>query len=223
MRSEAVKPRALYTIGHSTRSAPELVVILREFGVTRLVDIRSIPRSRTNPQFNRDVLPATLRSAGIGYVHLAALGGRRSKSTSVEEGVNAGWERRPFRDYADYAQTAPFREGLRELLAMAARETCAIMCAEAVWWRCHRRIVTDHLLARGVPVVHLFSQHKSEPASLTPFALLGARGKVSYPAPAQPSRPQARRRKLAPVSKSTLRRRASAPKHRPKSRSATSR
>jgi hypothetical protein len=149
--------------------------------VTRLVDIRSIPRSRTNPQFNLDVLPATLHSAEIGYVHLASLGGRRTKSQRVGEGANAGWQRRPFHNYADYAETAPFREGLRELLVMASRETCAIMCAEAVWWRCHRRIVADHVLAHGVPVVHVFSREKSEPASLTPFAVIGARARVSYP------------------------------------------
>lgn len=161
----------------------ELVDILRAFGVTRLVDIRSIPRSRTNPQFNIDVLPATLRSAGIAYVHLASLGGRRARSRNVEEDANAGWERRPFHDYADYARSAAFREGLRELLQMASRETCAIMCAEAVWWRCHRRIVADHVLARGVPVVHVFTRVKSEPASLTPFAVVGPRALISYPAP----------------------------------------
>jgi hypothetical protein len=174
--------RALYTIGHSTRRADELIDILRAFGVTRLVDIRSMPRSRSNPQFNHDVLPATLYSAGIAYVHLAALGGLRIKNKLVEDTLNASWERRPFHNYADYAGTAPFREGLRDLLEMASRETCAIMCAEALWWRCHRRIVTDHVLAHGVPVVHLFTQTKAEPASLTPFAVIGARARVSYPA-----------------------------------------
>jgi uncharacterized protein (DUF488 family) len=152
--------------------------------VTRLVDIRSVPRSRTNPQFNLDVLPATLRSAEIAYVHLASLGGRRTKSERIEDRTNAGWQRRPFHNYADYAETAPFRQGLRELLEMASRETCAIMCAEAVWWRCHRRIVADHVLAHGVPVVHVFSRDRSEPASLTPFAVVGARARVSYPSPA---------------------------------------
>ena len=174
--------RTLYTVGHSTRPADELIDILRAFTVTRLVDIRSIPQSRTNPQFNLDVLPETLRDAEIAYVHLAELGGRRAKSKCVEENVNAGWERRPFHNYADYAQTAPFRAGLRDLLRMAAGETCAIMCAEAVWWRCHRRIVTDHVLAHGVPVIHIFTPTRSEPASLTPFTVIGARDCVSYPA-----------------------------------------
>lgn len=175
--------RTLYTIGHSTRTADELIDVLRAFEVTRLVDIRSIPRSRTNPQFGLEVLPATLKRAGIAYTHLLSLGGRRPKSKVVDEATNAGWEVRAFHNYADYALTAPFREGLRELLKLAAGETCAIMCAEAVWWRCHRRIVADHLLARRVPVVHLFTRQKSEPASLTPFAVVTGRTKVSYPAP----------------------------------------
>lgn len=123
-----------------------------------------------------------LRSAGIAYVHLASLGGRRTKSKRIEKVANAGWRRRPFHNYADYAETVPFREGLRELLEMASRETCAIMCAEAVWWRCHRRIVADHVLAHGVPVVHVFTRERSEPASLSPFAVVGAGGRVSYPA-----------------------------------------
>lgn len=147
------------------------------------MDIRTIPRSRTNPQFNIDVLPEALGAAAISYVQMAALGGRRGKSKSVGVDVNAGWEVQAFRNYADYAETLPFRTGLRELLAMASEETCAIMCAEAVWWRCHRRIVTDHVLAHGVPVVHLFSREKGEPASLTPFAHVGAELDVSYPAP----------------------------------------
>jgi uncharacterized protein (DUF488 family) len=173
--------RTLYTVGHSTRTADELVEILGEYGVTRLVDIRSVPWSRSNPQFNLDVLPGTLQRAGIAYCHLASLGGRRAKSKQVAAETNAAWERQPFHNYADYAETAPFRKGLRELLEMASRETCAIMCAEAVWWRCHRRIVADHVLAHGVPVVHVFSRVKSEPASLTPFAVIGARARVSYP------------------------------------------
>lgn len=173
--------RTLYTIGHSTRPLDELVAMLRGHGVTRLVDIRSIPRSRTNPQFNIDALPDALAGTEITYVHLAALGGRRSKITEVAADTNAGWQREPFRNYADYAETAAFRDGLRALLAMAARETCAIMCAEAVWWRCHRRIVTDHVLAHGVPVVHLLSPTRSEPAAMTPFAVVGPGASVSYP------------------------------------------
>jgi uncharacterized protein (DUF488 family) len=175
--------RTLYTIGHSTRSVDELIDILRAWQITRLVDIRTIPRSRTNPQFNADVLPETLGAAGIAYVHVATLGGLRGKSKSVGPLINAGWEQPAFRNYADYSETAPFQAGLRSLLDMASHETCAIMCAEAVWWRCHRRIVTDHVLAHGVPVVHLFSAEKSESASLTPFALVGPGTRISYSSP----------------------------------------
>ncbi|MEO6952546.1 MAG: DUF488 domain-containing protein [Polyangia bacterium] len=178
-----LEARALYTIGHSTRSLAELVDILRGWGITRLVDIRTIPRSRTNPQFNMEALPDSLRPEGISYVQIPALGGRRGKSKSVDVAVNAGWQVQAFRNYADYAETPPFRAGLRELLAMASEESCAIMCAEAVWWRCHRRIVTDHVLAHGVPVVHLFSREKGEPASLTPFARVGDGFDVTYPVP----------------------------------------
>lgn len=184
----AAHHRTLYTIGHSTRPADEFIDILRAFTVTRVIDVRSFPRSRTNPQYDHDVLPGTLGGTGIAYVHLAKLGGRRAKSTRVAEDVDAGWERRPFHNYADYAQTTAFRAGLRRLLKMASGETCAIMCAEAVWWRCHRRIVTDHVLAHDVPVVHLFTATKSEPASLTPFAVVGARARVSYPEPAPSDR-----------------------------------
>ncbi|HVU05951.1 MAG TPA: DUF488 domain-containing protein [Polyangiaceae bacterium] len=171
----------LYTVGHSTRTTDELVDVLRSNGVTRVVDIRGIPKSRRNPQFGIDVLPDTLARAGIAYTHLESLGGRRPKSRDVSEETNAGWEQRPFHNYADYAETEPFREGLRELLELSLSDVCAVMCAEAVWWRCHRRIVADHLLARGVPVVHLFTRDKSEPASLTPFAVVGEDGRVSYP------------------------------------------
>ncbi len=172
----------LYAVGHSTRSAIELVATLDAYAVTRLVDIRSSPRSRTNPQFNLDVLPDTLRPSQIAYVHLGSLGGHRGKIESIPTWVNAGWDRQPFHNYADYAETEPFQDGLRELLAMAAKETCAIMCAEALWWRCHRRIVADHVLARGVPVCHISTRDRAEPATMTPFAVVSKEGRVSYPA-----------------------------------------
>ncbi len=149
--------------------------------MTKLVDIRGIPRSRTNPQFDVTALPKTLRAAKISYVHLASLGGRRPKNKTIDPAVNGAWQKAPFHNYADYATTAPFRAGLRELLAISASEPCAIMCAEAVWWRCHRRIVTDFVLARGRPVVHLATATRSTPATLTPFARVGAAGRVTYP------------------------------------------
>jgi uncharacterized protein (DUF488 family) len=178
---DSASGRMLYAIGHSTRSLAEFIDILRAFAIIHLVDIRSIPRSRTNPQFNGDSLALVLGEAGIAYTHLSALGGRRAKSKLVDESVNAGWERQAFHNYADHAESAAFRDGLRELLEMASRQTCAIMCAEAVWWRCHRRIVADHVLAQGVSVTHLFTQTKSEAARLTPFAVVTPNGYVSYP------------------------------------------
>jgi len=174
--------RTLFTVGHSTRSVDELVAILRPVAVTRLVDIRSIPRSRTNPQFNEELLPTTLAGAGIHYMRLAALGGRRSKQPT-SAGANSGWQVRAFQNYADYASTAEFETGLSELLELAAHETCAIMCSEAVWWRCHRRIVSDYVLTRGIPVVHLLSASKRDPAQLTPFAIVSPDGHLTYPPP----------------------------------------
>jgi hypothetical protein len=176
------RARTLYTVGHSTHPAGELVEILNAYAVTRLVDIRGVPRSRTNPQFNLDVWPDTLHAAQIAYVHLAMLGGRRGKTRSIEACVNAGWDHPSFHNYADYAETTAFHEGLSELLAMAAKETCAIMCAEALWWRCHRRIVADHVLARGIPVVHISTHTRATPAVMTPFAVVSEAGRISYPA-----------------------------------------
>ena len=183
VRKEAAR-RTLYTIGHSTRSAHELIDILTAFGVVHVVDIRSIPRSRTNPQFDSKLFRVTLRRAGIAYTLLKALGGRRPKSKLIDESVNAGWKLQSFHNYADYVETAAFQEGLGTLLDLVASETCVIMCAEVVWWRCHRRIVADQVLAQGVPVVHLFDATRSEPASLTPFAVIEAHAHVSYPASA---------------------------------------
>lgn len=151
--------------------------MLRAHEVRRLIDIRRFPRSRTNPQFNGEALVETLPGE-IAYSYMQALGGRRGKS-DVAPDVNAGWKVTAFHNYADYALSAAFRDALAELLA--SRERCAIMCAEAVWWRCHRRIVTDHVLAHDVPVTHLLGIGKAEPAKLTPFAHVEAK-RVTYPA-----------------------------------------
>ena len=175
----------LFTIGHSNRTLDELVAMLRVHEVRCLVDIRRFPRSRANPQFNGDALPDSLPD-DVEYTYMAALGGRRGKS-EIEPGRNAGWQVKAFHHYADYALTAPFRGALDELLALAAQKRCAIMCAEAVWWRCHRRIVTDHVLARGVPVTHVLAVDKAEPAKLTPFARVEGTS-VSYPVDAQRTR-----------------------------------
>ena len=172
----------VFTIGHSTRTVEELVELLRETGVELLVDIRSVPRSRMNPQFDTDVLPTTLAETGIGYRHFPALGGLRHHPEGVPPSPNTAWRNDAFRNYADYALTPPFCAGLDELLDLARESTPAIMCAEAVWWRCHRRIVTDYLLVRGTDVRHIMAPGKIEPASLTPGAEPQPDGTIFYPA-----------------------------------------
>lgn len=174
----------IFTIGHSTRSAEELVALLREAGVDLLVDIRTVPRSRFNPQFNTDLLPATLGAAGIGYRHLAALGGLRHRPKGAPPSPNGLWRNEAFQAYADYAMTPAFRAAVDELRGLATEHTPAIMCAEAVWWRCHRRIVSDYLLSAGVDVRHIMDHGKIEPASLTPGAEPRPDGTIVYP-PAQ--------------------------------------
>lgn len=160
----------IYTIGHSTRSIEEFVNILRGAGVTQLVDVRSIPRSRTNPQYNLDTLPETLAHYQIGHVYLQDLGGRRPRQASVDPAMNGFWQNQSFHNYADYATTEPFNAGLGELVALCAQRPSAIMCAEAVWWRCHRRIIANYLLNRGCAVYHLMAAGRTEPAKLTPAA-----------------------------------------------------
>lgn len=175
----------IFTIGHSTRPIAEFLALLRQVAVDVLVDVRSIPRSRTNPQFNVDALPDTLADAGMSYRHLPALGGLRHRKKGAGPSVNTFWQVAAFRNYADYAATDAFREGLDELRALARDNCCAIMCAEAVWWRCHRRIIADYLLAGGVPVSHIMGINKIDPAKLTPGVRLLPGGTLVYPAVAE--------------------------------------
>jgi uncharacterized protein (DUF488 family) len=172
----------IFTIGHSTRTIAEFVALLRQVAVDLLVDVRSIPRSRTNPQFNADALPEALGNAGITYCHLPALGGLRHRSEGPMPSPNTFWRAAAFRNYADYAATDAFRTGLHELRALARENCCAIMCAEAVWWRCHRRIIADYLLADGVPVAHIMGHNKIDPAKLTPGVRSLPGGTLIYPA-----------------------------------------
>ena len=137
-----------FTIGHSTRTIVEFADLLQESGVNLVVDVRSIPRSRTNPQFNQQRLPGALASWQIGYEHIAELGGLRGDPRGAEPSPNAYWRVRSFRNYADYALTAPFTGGMARLRERGSGHRCAIMCAEAVWWRCHRRIIADYLTRR---------------------------------------------------------------------------
>ncbi len=172
----------VFTIGHSTRTIAEFVDLLRESRVDFIVDVRSMPRSRTNPQFNGETLPATLAPWQIDYEHIAALGGLRGKSWTTEASPNSYWRVRSFRNYADYAQTAPFAAGLARLRELGTAHRCAIMCAEAVWWRCHRRIITDYLISQGESVMHILGPAHVDEANLTPGAVVRRDGKIIYPA-----------------------------------------
>jgi uncharacterized protein (DUF488 family) len=172
----------IYTIGHSTRPAAEFIDLLHEVGVDCVVDVRSIPRSRTNPQYNADVLPQSLAPEGIAYRHLRALGGLRPRRKAQSPSANTLWHNQSFQNYADYAETEAFRAGLDELRTLAQTHRCAVMCAEAVWWRCHRRIIADYLLTAGIPVGHVMGPGKIEPATLTPGAQIMADGSLVYPA-----------------------------------------
>ena len=171
----------IHTIGHSTRTIPEFVDLLRVGNVELVVDIRSVPRSRANPQFNLDALPEALASRQVGYRHIRELGGLRGRSKTVPPEVNGYWTHPSFHNYADYALSEAFREGLSNLLELSAINRAAIMCSEAVWWRCHRRIVADYLLIRGRTVLHLMAPARIEPAALTEAARPQGDGLV-YPA-----------------------------------------
>jgi uncharacterized protein (DUF488 family) len=168
----------IYTIGHSTRSQEELIGLLRHYGVATLADIRTVPRSRTNPQFNRDVLAEALPAVGIAYVHLPRLGGLR-KGIGADS-PNKGWRNLSFRGYADYMQTPEFAEGLEELRRLTTHGPVALMCAEAVPWRCHRSLVADALLVRGVPSSDIQSLTRAGPHKLTAFARVNGL-EITYP------------------------------------------
>ena len=170
----------IYTIGHSTHPIGEFVDLLKQVGVDLLIDVRSIPRSRANPQYNSDALPEPLAAAGIGYRHIAELGGRRHHRKGDPESPNTLWRNAAFRNYADYAMTEPFRAGLGELEALGDSHRCAIMCAEAVWWRCHRRIIADYLLADHRPVAHIMGPGKVDAATRTPGARKRRDGGLVY-------------------------------------------
>jgi len=172
--------RLIYTIGHSTRTIEEFVDILRGVDVRCVVDVRTIPRSRTNPGYNLDILPETLAGWQIRHRYISELGGRRGRQKNVPPELNGFWDNQSFHNYADYALSGDFRAGLDELAGMARETPCAIMCSEAVWWRCHRRIIADYLLADGWTVFHLMSRGRTESARLTPAASLSL-GSILYP------------------------------------------
>jgi len=176
------KPRSepspiVLTIGHSTRTLKEFICLLHAHGVRRLVDVRTVPRSLHNPQFNKTSLPDSLNKAGLAYVHMPGLGGlRRAKRDSI----NVGWRNASFRGYADYMQTPEFDKSLEELIRLANQDRIALMCAEAVPWRCHRSLIADALLVRGIRTEEIVSRTRRQVHRLTPFAKV-RRTKITYP------------------------------------------
>jgi uncharacterized protein (DUF488 family) len=169
----------VYTIGHSARPIEEFIGLLQENGIGCVLDIRTVPRSRHNPQFNRDTLPESLAAAGIAYRHIAGLGGLRH---ARPDSPNGGWRNASFRGYADYMQTDEFESNVEALVELARTERCVLMCAEAVPWRCHRSMVADALVSRGIRVEHIMGPHKLKPHALTPFAHVQGTH-ISYPPP----------------------------------------
>ncbi len=167
----------LHTIGHSTRPLEELVALLRENGVTRLLDVRTVPRSRHNPQYDTGSLKQTLPTVGIAYAHRPELGGLRKPR---RDSVNQGWKNESFRGYADYMQTPQFEQAVLALMAEAAQAPTVVMCAEAVPWRCHRSLIADALSMRGVEVRHIMGPGKTQAHALTGFAQVDGT-RITYP------------------------------------------
>ena len=186
------------TIGHSTRTLEEFIGLLQAHGATRVVDVRTVPRSRHNPQFNKASLPRALKKSGLGYVHLSGLGGLRH---AKRDSLNVGWRNASFRGYADYMQTPEFKQSLEELIRLANQDRIALMCAEAVPWRCHRSLIADALLVRGIRAEDIMSPTCRQVHTLTPFAKV--RGTtVTYPAevlPSTPKKPSAKRAGSRPI------------------------
>lgn len=167
----------MFTIGHSNRPLEEFLNMLRAHDVTLLADVRTMPRSRHNPQFNYDSLPSALGAAGIDYRHIPGLGGLRHPR---KDSINTAWQNASFRGYADYMQTPEFAGSLKELEQLAAARTTAIMCAESLPWRCHRSMIADALTARGIPVRHIMTAEKADLHKLRDFARVSD-GRVTYP------------------------------------------
>ena len=183
-----------FTIGHSNRSLDEFAGLLKDAEISLVADIRTVPRSRANPQYNKDALPQALAAFGLSYEHIAALGGLRGKARALPPEVNGFWANQSFHNYADYALSEQFRAGLERLIEAGRKRRTVIMCSEAVWWRCHRRIVADHLIARGETVFHIMGQGRLEPAHLTEGAVIQPDATIVYPLtdrPAVSSRRQA--------------------------------
>jgi uncharacterized protein (DUF488 family) len=171
-----------YSIGHSSRSIEAFLALLTQARVVLLADVRALPRSRFNPQFNTGALAGSLRGAGIGYQHMPALGGLRHARQESYASPNGFWENAHFRNFADYTATAGFRQGFDTLLALGRLQICALMCAESDWRHCHRQIIADYLLASGERVVHIVKEDRLEEGHLNQAAVYGADGVITYPA-----------------------------------------
>ena len=167
----------VFTVGHSTRTLPEFIEMLKAYHVALVVDVRSVPRSRHNPQFNKETLPASLKSEGVGYVHMPEIGGLRRPN---RDSVNTAWRNKSFRGYADYMQTKEFTEQLLHLMALARQNCTAMMCAEALPWRCHRSLIADALVVRKAKVEHIISKSSSISHTLTEWAHVEGT-KITYP------------------------------------------
>jgi len=175
-----------FTIGHSTRPVSEFADLLESQQIQLVVDVRTIPRSRANPQYNSDVLAEALAQHQVGYEHIAALGGLRGRKHDISPSVNAFWQNQSFHNYADYALSEEFRAGLARLRVLGRERRSAIMCAEAVWWRCHRRVIADYLLAAGESVLHILGHDRIESARLTGAARPTPDMSLTYPAEGAP-------------------------------------
>ena len=174
----------IFTVGHSSRSFEEFSALLDEHGIERIVDVRRLPGSNRHPQFNQDALATALADGGIRYTWAEELTGRRNVSASVPFATNAWWQNRSFHNYADHAYSSPeFGTAFAHLAGLGGIERVAVMCSEAVWWRCHRRIIADYLIACGETVFHIMSADRLEPAHLTPGAAVQPDGRILYPAP----------------------------------------
>ena len=177
------------TIGHSTRTFEEFIGMLQAHGATCVIDVRSIPQSRHNPQFNKASLPGSLKKAGLGYAHLPGLGGLRH---AKRDSLNLGWRNASFRGYADYMQTPGFKQSLEEVIQLANQERIVLMCAEAVPWRCHRSLIADALLVRGIRTEDILSATRRQVHTLTPFAKVRGTA-ITYPTEASGSEQESRR------------------------------
>lgn len=167
----------IFTIGHSTQTIDEFITVLKAYAIQELIDIRTIPKSRHNPQFNADALKTVLHNHHIGYRHMKALGGLRH---THKDSVNTAWHNASFRGFADYMQTDEFADGIQKLIEIAQHKITVIMCAEAVPWRCHRSLIGDALLARGIKVQDIYNQTSIKPHTLTPWAVIDGTN-ITYP------------------------------------------